>query len=139
MTIHQEFFSQYAKIYRPLLNELNAELGQFGLSHSQWTIMKLLKSEGAMTPAEIAIRQRVEKPSITKILQRLAELDYIEVTPGKDKREKWIRLTDSGEAIFLKVTEQLNRLYENLLQSASIEDLQTSIRLMERVYENLSK
>lgn len=139
MTLHQEFFSQYGKVYRPLLNQLNAELEQYGLSNSQWTIMKLLKNEGAMTPAEIANRQQVEKPSITKILQRLDELNYIEATPGKDKREKWIRLTDSGETACIEIIDQLKHLYENLLEGVKEEDLHNAINLLARVQTKLIK
>lgn len=139
LTLHQEFFNQYAKVYRPLLNQLNAELEQYELSNSQWSIMKLLKNEEVMTPAEIAHRQQVEKPSITKILQRLDELGYIGVTPGEDKREKWIRLTNSGEAVFIEIMERLKLFYESLLEGVSEEDLQNAVSLLTHVHESLSK
>lgn len=139
LTLHQEFFSQYAKVYRPLLNKLNAELEQYSLSNSQWNIMKILKIEQVMTPAEIAHRQQVEKPSITKILQRLNEMGFIEVTPGEDKREKWIRLTDSGEAVCIEIMERLKLLYENLLEGIKEADLENAINLLMHVHENLSK
>lgn len=91
-----------------------------------------------MTPAEIAERQQVEKPSVTKILQRLLEMEYVESTPGQDKREKWIRLTNSGEAVCRDVTEQLATLYEELLKGSSIEELEKTISVLARIHQNLT-
>lgn len=91
-----------------------------------------------MTPAEIAQRQQVEKPSVTKILQRLAEMKYVEATQGQDKREKWIRLTDSGEAICREITLQFKSLYEELLKGASKEELEVAISVLARAHQNLS-
>ena len=91
-----------------------------------------------MTPAEIAQRQQVEKPSVTKILQRLAEMKYVEATQGQDKREKWIRLTDSGEAICREITLQFKSLYEELLKGASKEELEMAISVLARAHQNLT-
>ncbi|MFC5601760.1 MarR family winged helix-turn-helix transcriptional regulator [Sporosarcina koreensis] len=121
-----------------MLNQVNAKLAQYGLFSSQWQIMKLLMQEGAMTPAEIAQRQQVEKPSITKILQRLGEMEYVESTPGQDKREKWIRLTSSGEAVCRDVMEQLASLYEDLLKGSSKEEVEIAISVLARAHQNLT-
>jgi len=100
--------------------------------------MKLLMQEGAMTPAEIAQRQQVEKPSITKILQRLAEMEYVESTPGQDKREKWIRLTSSGEVVCRDIMEQLASLYEDLLKGSSQEEVEVALSVLARAHQNLT-
>lgn len=100
--------------------------------------MKLLMQEGAMTPAEIAHRQQVEKPSITKILQRLGEMEYVESTPGQDKREKWIRLTSSGKAVCHEIMEQLASLYEDLLKGSSKEEVEMAISVLARAHQNLT-
>jgi DNA-binding MarR family transcriptional regulator len=121
-----------------LLNQINAKLAQYGLFNSQWSIMKLLMQEGAMTPAEIAHRQQVEKPSITKILQRLVEMKYVESTPGQDKREKWIRLTSSGEAVCHDIMNQLASLYEDLLKGSSQEEVEMAISVLARAHQNLT-
>ena len=94
--------------------------------------------EGAMTPAEIAHRQQVEKPSVTKILQRLGEMKYVESTPGQDKREKWIRLTSSGEAVCRDIVTQLASLYEDLLKGSSKEEVEMAISVLARAHQNLS-
>lgn len=91
-----------------------------------------------MTPAEIAHRQQVEKPSITKILQRLGEMEYVESSPGQDKREKWIRLTSSGEAICHDIMKQLASLYEDFLEGSSKEEVEMAISVLARAHQNLT-
>ena len=48
------------------------------------------------TLVEISNYFDVEKPTITRTVNRLEELGLIEQIPGKDKRERRIQLTDAG-------------------------------------------
>ena len=132
-----QLFGFYAKMNRPLLNEVNAMLAEYRLFNSQWTILKLLLQEGASTPAEIAARQQVEKPSVTKILQRLVELQYVEVRPGEDRREKWMRLTDKGTAVCNEIMGKLHTFYAGLLENVEENEIDVAISVLERIYENL--
>jgi len=133
-----QFFGQYAKVHRPMLNEINAVLAEYRLFNSQWTILKLLFQEGDMTPAEIATRQQVEKPSVTKILQRLEELTYIEVHPGQDKREKWIRLTESGSSACHEIMGKLDTLYKGFLKGVPADNIEIATAVLKNIQENLN-
>lgn len=90
-----------------------------------------------MTPAEIATKQQVEKPSVTKILQRLEELTYIEVRPGEDKREKWIRLTESGHSVCQAIMGKLDVLYKGFLKGIPIENIEIATAVLTHILENL--
>lgn len=114
-------------------------LAQYGLFSSQWSTLKLLMEEQPLTPADIAVRQHVEKPSITKVLQRLKELNYIEATPGEDKREKWIRLTDSGNEVCIEMIDKLNTVYSNVLKDIPEQEIEKTIGLFDQAYRNLSR
>ncbi|QTD40049.1 MarR family winged helix-turn-helix transcriptional regulator [Sporosarcina sp. Te-1] len=132
-----QFFGQYAKVHRPMLNEINAVLAEYRLFNSQWTILKLLFQDGDMTPAEIATKQQVEKPSVTKILQRLEELTYIEVRPGEDRREKWIRLTESGHTVCHDIMGKLDALYKVFLKGVPAENIEIATAVLTHIQENL--
>ncbi|MDV6377265.1 MarR family transcriptional regulator [Sporosarcina sp. GW1-11] len=134
-----QFFAEYIQLYRPLLNRLNTLLAPYGLFNSQWGILKLLKLEGEMTSAEIASRRQVEKPSVTKIIQRLLEMNLVSIRPGTDRREKWIGLTELGHETVDKVVLQLETLYCELLEGVELEDIETAIRVMESARKNLNK
>ncbi|MFD1205261.1 MarR family winged helix-turn-helix transcriptional regulator [Sporosarcina contaminans] len=138
-SLHQSFFSQYGKVYRPFIHQLNVKLHSYGLFNSQWAILRLLFQEGQMTPAEIANRQQVEKPSVTKILQRLAEMKYVDAMPGKDRREKLISLTDHGRTVVEEITVQLKPLYEQLLEGVAENEIEAAIDVLARVHQNLMR
>lgn len=139
MNLSQQFFTEYIQIYRPILNRLNILLSPYQLFHSQWGILKLLSLEGEMTSAEIAVRRQVEKPSVTKIVQRLLEMELISIRPGTDRREKWIGLTEHGQVTVQKIMLDLKMLYEELLEGASPEDIEAGIRVLELANKNLHK
>ncbi|PIC58263.1 MarR family transcriptional regulator [Sporosarcina sp. P12(2017)] len=135
----QQFFPEYVQLYRPLLNRLNNLLAPYQLFHSQWGILKLLWLDGEMTLAEIAIRRQVEKPSVTKIIQRLLEMGLVSIRPGTDRREKWIGLTEQGKATVVNVMADLEVFYDNLLEGATVEDLEAGIRVLKLANKNLHK
>ncbi|WP_342536567.1 MarR family transcriptional regulator [Sporosarcina sp. FSL K6-3508] len=138
MKRQQMFFTEYFQVYRPVLNRLNMLLAPHNLFHSQWGILKLLKLEGEMTSAEIALRQQVEKPSVTKIIQRLVEMNLVSVRPGTDRREKWIGLTAAGQNTVETIMAELEILYCELLNGIELEELESAIRVMESARKNLN-
>lgn len=137
MTIHHQFIQSYIRLYRPIINQVNLMLVPYELYSSQWAILKLLKLEEALTLAEIANRQQVEKPTVTKIVQRLKRLGYVEATQGKDKREKWIRLTDAGHKVHEEIVGKLQVLYAELLGDLSAEALQAAIDALDQAHQSL--
>lgn len=138
MELSQQFFSAYITIYRPLLNRLNTILAPYNLFHSQWTILKLLKLEGEMTSAEIAARQQVEKPSVTKIVQRLVEMELVSARPGEDRREKWLGLTDTGQETVERILDELQAMYKELLGDVDPQEVETAAQVMECIRKNLN-
>ncbi len=60
----------------------------------------------------------VEKPTITRRVHRLEELQMVSQIPGKDRREKIIQLTEIGEEIYqicrVKITEMEYRVMEGI-------------------------
>ena len=138
MEPHREFFYAYAVTYRPYLNLLNNQLASFQLYSSQWRIMNFILHNGAHTVSDIAMYQKVEKPTTTKMVQRLIELGYMEASPGKDKRTKVIQLTDTGFKICDQVEEKLNQLQSYLLEDVSEEEQLMATRLIKKVSEKVA-
>ncbi|MNI19329.1 putative HTH-type transcriptional regulator [compost metagenome] len=135
MKPHKQLFYAYAMMYRPYINQLNAELSPFSLSSPYWSIMHRIVNEGPQTISDISIRQNVEKPTITKMVQRLGELGYVEAVSGDDKRTRFIQLTDKGREVFDQVQLKLDIFQKELAEDMS-EDEQLMIA---RALENIRK
>jgi MarR family transcriptional regulator, transcriptional regulator for hemolysin len=137
MKPHQSFFYHYRAMYRPFINKLNDYLAKHQLYSAQWAVLNLLDKEGAHTLVEISNYLNVEKPTVTRIFQRLMELGYIESIPGKDKREKKIQLTELGKKVCTEIQVTIEEFQKDALRGISeAEQLEVS-RILAKVRGNL--
>ncbi|GIN21871.1 MAG TPA: MarR family transcriptional regulator [Bacillus bacterium] len=133
MEPHRQFFWEYAVMYRPYINQLNEQLSPFRLSVPLWSIMHLLFHDGPHTIGGISNRQNVEKPTITKMVQRLVELDIVEAQPGSDRRTRIIQLTDHGTEVFGQVREKISSYQESLVKDISEKELRSAALVLRKI------
>ena len=112
------FFRQFLRLYRPLITNLNELLAPYKLTYSLWQVIFYLKNYGPSTLVEVSGYYNVEKPTITRRVHRLEELQMVRQIPGKDRREKIIELTEWGEEIYqtcrLKITDLENQVMKGI-------------------------
>lgn len=137
MTVEQDFFAEYRLMYRPFINQINVKLEQHGLFSSQWGLLRLLIDRGPLTFGEIAHALFIEKPSATKLIQKLMELDFIEIHAGKDKREKVVHLTTQGEKLVGEIHNELNPILEQSLTGVSVEDMEIAKQVLAQIRKNI--
>ncbi|GGB08306.1 MarR family transcriptional regulator [Macrococcus hajekii] len=122
MDENQRFFDSILLIHRRYVEELNVMLSHYQLSTAQWLLFKTIKQMSPTTLVEVAKVRSIEKPTATKIIQRLIELKYIITAPGQDKREKILTLTPQGEQTYDEVMHKVK-----LIQSQSLESVDVSL------------
>lgn len=135
---YKQFFHEYNVTYRPYVNQLNHELAEFQLYSSQWRIMHFILNNGGKNVSEIAHYQKVEKPTTTKMVQRLIYLGYMESTAGSDKRTKLIQLTEKGHAICVQVQEKINQFQRYLLKGIPEDEQEIASRLLQHIADRIS-
>lgn len=70
------------------------------VSLTQLSAMAILKAEGPMSPGQMATLERVQPPSMTRVIASLVELGYISRDPHPtDGRQVIVSLSPAGEAI----------------------------------------
>ncbi|MBN6886304.1 MarR family transcriptional regulator, transcriptional regulator for hemolysin [Cytobacillus horneckiae] len=124
-------------LYRPFENKLNAMLSKHQLQRAQWTVFYYLNTFGPATLVEIANYQGVEKPTVTRTINRLEELGFVEKIPSSDKREKRMQLTQAGIDIYLKIRVTIDEFEMDILNGVSAEEQQDTIRIMQLIRGNL--
>ena len=137
MTIEQQFFNEFRLMYRPFTNQLNKQLEQYQLYSSQWAVLRFLNDKGRHSLVEIANFMSIEKPSVTRLVQKLVELGYVETVAGKDKREKVVQLTILGENIVLEIQEHIKPFLEKALAGVSKQDIETATRVLANISMNI--
>ncbi len=126
-------------LYRPFEYKLTVELGKHQLLRAQWTILYHLQNYGPATLVEIAHSQSVEKPTITRTMNSLEELGYVEHVPGRDKREKRMQLTEAGREIYKTVRVTIDQYEEEILTGITEVEQQEAIRIMSEIRNNILK
>ncbi|KOS64250.1 MarR family transcriptional regulator [Lysinibacillus agricola] len=139
MTIEQDFFNQYRLMYRPFINQLNVELEKYHLYSSQWAVLRLLMDKGPHTFVDIANFMSIEKPSVTRLVQKLVELGYVETVVGRDKREKLVQLSAYGEELVLEIKAHLKPFFEQALAGVSKQDIEIATQVLADICANINR
>lgn len=139
LTIEQEFFNQYRLMYRPFINQVNVLLEKYQLYSSQWALLRLLKDKGSHTFVDIANFMFIEKPSVTRLVQKLVELGYVETVAGRDKREKLVQLTANGEEIVQEIQAQLKPFFEEALAGVSKQEIEIATQVLANICANINR
>ncbi|MFF2754545.1 MarR family winged helix-turn-helix transcriptional regulator [Psychrobacillus sp. NPDC058041] len=137
MNIYREFFQQFIQLYRPFENHLNIQLAKHDLYRAQWTILFYLSNNGSATLVELSNYQGVEKPTITRTINRLEELGYVEQLSSQDKREKRMQLTLLGKNVYGNVRVTIDAYEQNILKGISDEDQLKVIQVMDKIRNNI--
>ncbi|WP_020110497.1 MarR family transcriptional regulator [Rhodococcus sp. 114MFTsu3.1] len=67
---------------------------------AQLSILTTLFREGPMTTGELAVRERIKPPSVSRSSHALVEMGLLERVPhATDRRQVVLSLTDSGRAV----------------------------------------
>lgn len=130
---NQKFFQELILLYRPFENKLNLLLSKHQLYRGQWSILYYLFSNSSATLVELANYQYVEKPTITRSIQRLEELKYVEHIPGKDRREKRMQLTELGRTIYQEIRVTIDQFEEDILADISEKEILETTRIVETI------
>jgi len=83
-----------------LSRRLRAERPDAGLTLTQIATLGTLDRHGPLTPRELAEHEKVQPPSMTRVLAHLEELGLIDRTPHEsDGRQHLVSLTASAQAL----------------------------------------
>lgn len=137
LSLYNDFFHHYLQVSRAFTKKLNEQLSQINIYHAQWSVIYYLHNSGTATLVEISNYFDVEKPTITRTANRLEELGLIERIPGKDKRERRIRLTDSGVHVYAEGKKIVDEFEQNLMKNIPEVDREGTRQILLQLQKNL--
>ena len=114
-------------------NRLARLLREYGLSLTQYNVLRILRGEGKPLPClEVANRMVQVAPAITRVVDQLLKLGLITKTQsGTDRRVYELALTARGVQVLKKIDTPLLDLHASLLAKMNRADQKTLIRLLE--------
>jgi DNA-binding MarR family transcriptional regulator len=117
---------------RRLRQEANAAEGAGGLSPTLNAALATISNHGPLTPSELAERERVRRPTATRIVAGLVELGLVTRTPDpSDGRGFLVAPTPKGSALLKRLRGRKNVYLARRMRDLDPEDVATLERASE--------
>ncbi|MFN3152787.1 MarR family winged helix-turn-helix transcriptional regulator [Bremerella sp.] len=122
-------------------NRLGRLLREYGLTGSQYNVLRILRGEGKPLPSlEIAGRLIQVVPAITGLIDRLEKQDLVSrVRCEKDRRVVYVEITDKALGILAQIDDPLMQMHQQLIGHLTPPELQQLIDLLEKSREAVTR
>ena len=102
------FFNSYINVYRPYIHHVNVILEPYDLYAAQYRVLRDIAGNQPTTLVQVSKRSFIEKPTARKIIKKLIDFNLVQAINSKeDKREKFLTLTEKGDAMHNDIYEQV--------------------------------
>ncbi len=116
---------------------LDLELAPYGVTASQWPILKLCYSGKFDTPSDLVRVLPVDAPAVTRLLDRLEAKGLICREPNpNDRRSVRVELTKRGRALVPKLRPLIEKNNSKFLQGLSKTELSLISSLFPKLLRN---
>ena len=109
-------FLQIHRFHRNYMARLTTMLVPHGLTPGNWSLLQFLHEHKSATSSQLAAHWDVEKPTVSSNVKQMLALGLITVTPGEDKREKKLTLTNHGIKVHEKLSQEIVAMQRNVLR-----------------------
>lgn len=127
---------------RPVLTRLARRMRQEAggdLTPTQQAALATISCHGPLTPSELAARERIQRPTATRVLALLEERGLIGRTADpSDRRSSLVSATESGDALLTSVRDRKDMYLALRLDALSPDELAALDRaadILERVLD----
>jgi DNA-binding MarR family transcriptional regulator len=117
---------------------LRQEAGE-ELSPSQTTALATIDRHGPLTPSELAARERIQRPTVTRIVARLEERGLVQrARDPQDRRSSLVALTSEGRDLLARGRTRKDAYLARRLRELDAQEratLERAAAILERLLE----
>ena len=121
-----------------MARRLRQEAGA-GLSPSMTAALATIERHGPLTPSELAERERVQRPTVTRVLARLEESQLVSrAADPADRRSSLVSVSEQGRALLAIMRTRKDAFLAQRLDALDDDDRETLARaaaILERMLE----
>ena len=120
---NDQFQNRFGRLFR-----------EYGLTHSQYNILRILRGEGKPLPSlEVADRMIQVVPAITGLIDRLERAGFVSRHRcEQDRRVIYVEVTDKALKLLEKMDQPVIDLHRQLIGHLNRTELKDLIRLLEK-------
>lgn len=138
-TLDQRLGHRLGVAGRLLRTMADAELAPLGVAAPGLGVLLRLADEDGLTQAQLSRRQRVEAPTMCRMVDRLARDGLVERTSDPlDRRATRVTLTAGGRAVVARSARVLEDIDERTFGGLDADERRTLAELLGRVVERVS-
>lgn len=131
-----DLLGQVSQAYR---NLMDAFMDQIALHRAQGMLLCRLFVQDGVTQSEIAAILNVQGATVTNMLQRMEEAEYItRQRDAEDNRLVRVYLTDKGREKERLIADQLEKLDSTIFEGLDATDRETLRQLLKVVLKNMT-
>jgi DNA-binding MarR family transcriptional regulator len=113
--------------------------GDHSLSATQFAALGAVSRHGVLTPGELAEHEKVQPPSMTRVIARLEEMGLLRRSPHPtDRRQVVLRLTEQGEKLLKGERRRKEAWLARRMEELSAEEI-AILRKAAPILERLSR
>lgn len=129
--------SKSGKIFAKTLDE---RLTLNGITRTQWIAMYYIYNSECITQKALADKMAIREPTVVRLIQKM-ELDgFLQRTDCyKDKRKKYLKLTEKGVEIYFRLMPVVEKFKEDTVSGIDEQDLATLKNVLNKMTENALK
>jgi DNA-binding MarR family transcriptional regulator len=126
--------------YRAFARAISIELQPFEISSGQWSVLRVLWESDGLSQVELADRMRIEKASLTGVLDVMEKRGLISRTRNSDDRRKVnIHLTPRARTLREKLLPYRTKINKKATRGMTSGEIETLRRLLAKVISNLEE
>jgi DNA-binding MarR family transcriptional regulator len=105
-----------------------------GMTPLQFSILLVLQRDPDLEQVELAYRIGIDRSNLSEILSRMVGNGLVKCSPSQqDRRAKVARVTAKGQQLIRKLSDQMERSHELLLEDLSVQERAQFMKLMKKV------
>ena len=121
-----------------MARRLRQEAGA-GLSPSLTAALATIERHGPLTPSDLAVRERVQRPTVTRVLARLEETGLVSrAADPADRRSSLVSISAEGASLLAEMRTRKDAFLATRLEGlddAERETLDRAAAILERMLE----
>ena len=112
-------------------------LRPFDLGSTQWYVLYELANGGPTMQRDLGQRLHLERATLSGVVATLVRKGFVAQTTGDDQRQRELRITDSGIALWKDLPDPVAVTRAIALEGADTAEIETAIRVLKAATERV--
>ena len=139
-TPEQTVVRSIKRLYLLMNRHIEEILKQYGLARSQFQVLYFTNKAKSLTQKDLLSRMQIEPATLTVIIDGLVKKGLLERTENaKDKRSKYLKLTNEGESLRKKIPSLHEIVEDRMFAGIAESKKKEGITIIEQIIKNLEE